>query len=785
MARPTPASSGNGARRAGQRSERRRFWNYPRPGLGAVHRWLPSWRFLVSSAFAGLFLVLGLGVAAYATIQIPSPSDDTRYETTKVFYADNDDGTPGPLMGTYPGVNREIVDYTTLPEHVGKAVVASEDQSFFTNPGVDLKGIGRALWNNLRGGPRQGGSTLTQQYVERYYMGTTTDYVGKAQEALLAVKIGRTQSKEEILGRYLNTIYFGRGAYGIQAAAQAYFGVDAATLTVEQSALLAGIIPSPNNWDPAVSPDRAQARFDRTLDAMVEQGWLDATTRAALVMPATIVETPSDTYAGPTGYLLKMVLSELGTALDLSEDEVMRGGFTITTTIKQPVQAEAERAAAELISGQLSDGSLPSERLKVAIATVSPADGAIVALYGGADFLTDQVNRATKDAIQAGSTFKPFTLVAALEQGIALSTTYSGRSPLALDGWDSASGTVSNFGGTSYGRIDLVQATANSVNSVYAQLNLQVGPAASAQVATRAGITTAVEENAANVLGTSAVHPLDMAAAYATFAANGVRNTPFLVRTATNPDGSTAYTGGSPGTNEFAADVMADTSYALQQVVQSGSGKKWVKPLGVPIAGKTGTTTDNKAAWFMGYTPTLSTAVALSQVGEDGKAWDSITPFGGVDQVTGATWPAALWASYMKPVLALPAYGTDVQFPPRANVGATPSASAAPTPTPTPTAEQTQAPTEATVPGNLTGRLEADATGALQAVGLVPLVVSESSDEVAVGRVIRTDPGSGAVVAPGSSVTLVVSTGPAPVATPEPVPTTGGPSVAPAAPAAG
>ena len=238
---------------------------------------------MLSSTTGLIFLVLGLGVAAYAKIQVPDPNAAVSAQSTKVYFASEDGSSDrGALMGTYPGIKRQIIDYSTLPKYVGQAVVASEDQSFFTNSGVDPRGIVRAFVNNVTGGARQGASTLTEQYVENYYMGATHDYVGKAKEALLAIKISRNETKDQILGRYLNTIYFGRGAYGIQAAAEAYFGVDAKSLTVSQAAMLAGIIPSPSNWDPAVSPDKAQARWSRTLDFMVSGGWLKAADRAKL-----------------------------------------------------------------------------------------------------------------------------------------------------------------------------------------------------------------------------------------------------------------------------------------------------------------------------------------------------------------------------------------------------------------------------------------------------------------------------------------------------------------------
>lgn len=401
--------------------------------------------------------------------------------------------------------------------------------------------MGRALLNNLRGGPTQGGSTLTQQYVERYYVDqTTTDYYGKFKETLLAIKIARQESKPEILGRYLNTIYFGRDSYGIQAAAQAYFGVDAADLTVSQAAMLAGIIPSPNNWDPAVSPEKAAARWQIVLDAMLADGWITQAEHDAATFPTTVPYVRAAKYAGPQGYLLRMVEDELASKLDIDKEQLDRNGYTIVTTIQKPVQTEIERSAADLLAGTLTDGETPPDaNLDVAMASVDPVNGGVVALYGGEDFLTDQVNRATYgNGVQAGSTFKPFTLVAGLEQGIPLTTRYNGHSPQQPDGWDTP---VSNFGNKSYGTIDLVEATAQSVNTVYAQLNTEVGPEATVAAANDAGISTPIPSVPSNVLGVASVRPLDMAGAYATFAAQGMRSEVHIVASVTNSDDTTAY----------------------------------------------------------------------------------------------------------------------------------------------------------------------------------------------------------------------------------------------------
>ncbi|UZN03343.1 penicillin-binding protein [Cellulomonas sp. S1-8] len=759
----------------------RGFWNYPRREYTGLHRWLPSWRVVLGSMIGGVFLVLGAGVAAFALVQPPSALAEVRFQTTTVYFAGETPGTPGAVMGQFAEQKRELVEYSTLPEHIGQAVAAGEDKTFFTNSGVSITGMGRAFLNNIQGKPTQGGSTLTQQYVERYYQNTTTDYWGKAKEAILAVKISQSESKAQIMGRYLNTIYFGRDSYGIQAAAQSYFAKNAVDLTVSEAALLAGVIPSPNNWDPANNPAKSEQRWGLVLDSMVDSGWLTAEERAAQVFPPTVPYARGETFRGPNGYLLKMVEDEL-IATDLfREDELNTRGLKVITTIDQGIQQMAFESAEGLKAGALSDGEVPNPRLRVSVVSVDPATGGIVALYGGTDYLTDSKNTATFDAIQAGSTFKPFTLVAGLQAGVSLNTTFDGASPQRFPEWEGGTKDVRNFGNDSEGTIDLVRATANSVNTVYAALNIQVGPENTARVATEAGIRTPLTTEVSNVLGSDAVHPLDMAGAYATFAAQGTQRTPHILQVVQHSTGEVAWTPDTGGTQPFPADVMADATFAMTQVVEQGSGRAQIKPLGRPIAGKTGTSSENKSAWFVGYVPQLATAVSLSQQGQDGKSLDSIQAWGSYGEITGSSYPAVLWADYMGKVFDHPRYTEVQQFPARANVGGRPTPTASETPTEEPTPEQPPAPTEVLVPSGLVSRTEADATGALQAAGLIPNVVSERSTSVPSGRVIRVEPGEGATVTTGATVTLVVSSGPppAPTAAPPPSPS---PSPSPTAP---
>jgi len=753
-------SAATAARGAAASGGRRRIFDYPRRGYRGLHRWLPSWRFVVGSVTGFVFLCLGLAVAAYAMTDVPAPDEFVEAQKSTVLYAD---GSP---MGTFPGPNRTIVDYESLPAFMGQAVVSAEDRTFFENQGISITGMGRAFLNNLRGGTTQGGSTLTQQYVERYYVGqTTTSYVGKAKEALLAIKIAQTETKEQILGRYLNTIYFGRDAYGVEAASQAYFGHPSAQLTVSEAALLAGVIPSPNNWDPAVSQEKAQQRWEYVLDGMVRDGYLTQADRDAQTFPAIVDYQRNETYGGTTGYLLQYVKRELTATGSISDEMISSGGLTITTTIDPAVQGNAVAAVQNMRDGGLSDGEQPSAALKVGMVSIDPATGGIVSLYGGSDFLADQIDRASRDAIQGGSTFKPFTLIAALENGIPLSKRYSGVSPQTFGEWK-----VNNFSGQDFGNIDLVKATEQSVNTVYAQVNLEVGPEKTADVATRAGVTTPVSSVDSNVLGADAVRPLDMASAYATIAAQGVYHKPFMVAQAVYPDGDVAYAGQTQPVQTFDAGVMADTTYAMTQVVEKGSAKRYVSPLDRPIAGKTGTSQENKSAWFVGFTPQIVTAVGLSQVGENGKDQVTITPWGGVDEVTGGTYPSELWAAYMKPVFELPQYAAVVDFPERANVNGASVPTSQPTtsaPTETQAPPEPEQPTTVAVPSGLTGQLSGDAQAALQNAGLVP-AVAEEFNAAAAGTVLGVSPGEGSQVAPGSTVTLRVSKGPEQQPQPQP-----------------
>ena len=377
----------------------------------------------------------------------------------------NDGTTP---IGSYAEQNREIISCADLPDYVGNAIVASEDRSFYTNKGIDPIGIARAFYNNLTTGSRQGGSTITQQYAERYYLGETTSYVGKLREAFLAVKIAQAQDKSQVLCNYMNTIYLGRGAYGIQAAAKAYFGKDAKDLTVPEAAMLAGIIPSPSNWDPAVNAKQAKSRFERVINIMKEDGYITAKQASEATMPKTVTNAQQNIYEGPNGYLLQMVRSELINSKAFTQDDLDTGGYTIEATVNPKMQTAMENLMLntddayfpagwheeEVTSISDDDVQVMNEdgtpktrtgddgtvyyyrnvRTQAAMVTLD-YDGNVLAMVGGLGKKTKSLslNRAYGVTRQTGSTIKPIGAYAlGIEYGLVNWSTMLNNSPLYL-----------------------------------------------------------------------------------------------------------------------------------------------------------------------------------------------------------------------------------------------------------------------------------------------------------------------------------------------------------------
>ena len=666
------------------------------------HRWAKRIGFSILTVFLGVFIAgMAVFLYLYNTLAVPAPDDLALAQKTTVYYAD---GTTE--MGTLGEINRQIIDTTTLPDYVSKTIVASEDRTFYTNNGVDLKGIFRALVNNLRGGARQGGSTLTQQYVERYYIGETTSYTGKLKEAVLAIKINREKSKDEVIGAYMNTIYFGRGAYGIDAAAQAYFGHGAHELTLSESALLAAVIPAPSAWDPAVNPDKAKERWERDLNLMVEDGWITQAERDAAVFPETIDPDTlnSASMTGTNGYLMAQVKQELIASGQFDEDKISQGGLRITSTIVKEHQEQAVAAAEGMNE---VEGWDPTHQ-HVALSSMDPTTGEILAEYAGADYEKRQQNAVTQDIAMAGSSFKPFALLANARLGGTVYDTYSGKSPQYFRGMGTP---VYNDGGYSFGNVTLVKATAYSMNTVFVGLNDDVEPENTLKAAIDAGIpedTVGLNDELLNVLGPSSPHNIDLTTAYSTIANGGERVTAHIVKKVEDSNGKLLYSGDVAPKRVFEVEEVSSIMPALEAVTTGdGTANRVDASIArLTTAGKTGTSSDQLSAQFVGFVPGMVTAVSMYQSDDAGNSVP-LDDVGGLDQFHGGDWPVDVWIDYMKPATAnLP--GDDFPWKVESNrkvhnnaptpapsaTTEAPQSAAEPTETPTPTETPSTEPTE-------------------------------------------------------------------------------------------
>lgn len=655
-------------------------------GRGGSSIWKKLGIGLVFLILVMVIVSAGAFLTAYAMIKVPAPGEFALAQKTTVYYSDG-----ATEMGTFAEVDRTVIDASTLPKYVGYAVVASEDRSFYTNSGIDLKGIGRAIINNLAGGARQGGSTLSQQYVERYYLDTTTSYLGKLKEAILALKINRQQSKDEILGNYLNTIYFGRGAYGIEEASKKYFGHPASELTLSESALLAGIIPAPSAWDPAVDPDQAKARWERVLNLMVEDGYISAEDASAAKFPETIDEASSTSMSGTKGYLLQQIRVELARDAGLSDEEIDSGGLRVVSTIDKDMQAAAEKAVASIPEGH-------SPNLRVALSAVNPENGEVYAAYGGADYQERQQNAVTQDRAMAGSTFKPFGLLAYIEAGGSIDDMYNGNSPLEVtDPRTGETAEVTNFADMSYGYVTMLRATALSINSAYALMNVEVGPEQTRQTAIKLGLpedTPSLGDEMFNVLGSASPHNLDLTRAYATLASGGIRTTPHFVREVSNGNSSSViYSAPTSGERVVEAADISAIMPALEATAEWGSAEK-ASALGRPVAAKTGSSEDNRSAQFAGFIPQMATVVSMYQPSEDGMSEESITPFGGEESITGSTWPGSVWRDFMLAATEKLEVRDFEWFTPQSRISSFDTYTPEPEPSPTPTPEPSQTPSQ-------------------------------------------------------------------------------------------
>ena len=605
---------------------------------------------------AGFGFIAGSTLFAFAwfTVSIPDPNAYVNSQSTIIQYSN------GEEIGRIGSQNRQILPLAKIPLDLRNAVMAAEDRNFYSNKAFSITGISRALINNLKSGSlnAEGGSTITQQYAKTAFLSPSRTIQRKIKELVISLKLENSLSKDQILENYLNTIYFGRGSYGVQTASQQYFNRNADQLSLSQIAVIASILRSPGYYDPSLSKEneeRLKNRYQYVINGMLDKEWITPEEAAKTKFPTVIPRTKSGQLSGPKGHIVAAVQKEMG-KLGFSEDQLLVGGLVIKTTLDQRAQQSAVDAVTKLYPKKAPDN------LHIGLAAIRPGTGEIIAMYGGADYLERQLNDATQSIALAGSTFKPFAIIAALEAGIPLTSMWNGDSPQTFDDLGKPY-EVSNYGNEGWGQIDLLEATKHSVNTVFVPLGQFAGLEKVIDVARRAGIPESIAMVPAPsvVLGVASPHVIDVTSAYATFAAQGVYSKPYLIASVTGPNKGVLYEGESQTQEVFSKDVMADLTYALKGTVSGGTGSAALK-LGRPAAGKTGTSQSNASAWFSGYTPQLAASVALFR----DSASESLNGIGGLTSVTGGTFPARIWTSFMKG--ALKGQPT-MSFPAPSNVG--------------------------------------------------------------------------------------------------------------------
>ncbi|GGV79837.1 MULTISPECIES: transglycosylase domain-containing protein [Streptomyces] len=664
-----PTGGAASGRAAARRAARR-----GRTGKGGIRR-LFTWKKLLGAALGVCLLGIGAFIVLYMMVGVPQGNAVAQQESNVYKYSD------GTILARAGKVNRESVSLEQVPKAVQHCFVAAENKSFYHDAGIDLKGTARGLLNTLTGKGTQGGSTITQQYVKNYYLNQDQTVTRKLKELVISLKVDQQMSKDDILAGYINTSYYGRGAYGIQAAAQAYYRVDAKDLTVEQGAYLAALLQAPSQYDWAVASDTGKKlvrqRWDYVLDNMVEQHWLDAAKRQAMKFPVPKEPQGAPGLEGQKGYLIDLADKQLeaqlmkqeGITQAEAEAEVVGRGWTITLNIDKKKQAALEKAVEQQLTSKLD----PEKRkvdadVQAAAVSVDPKTGGIVALYGGEDYFKHYYNNATRKDYQPASTFKPVILAAALDEG---ATTQDGKPINADTIYDGTSGrqvvdhgTKVGFGppnedDVSYGDITVQTAMNKSVNSVFAQMGVDVGMQKVMDVAAKLGMDTeGMQPVPAQTLGSMGASPLEMAAIYATLDNHGKKVTPSILKSASNRS-RTADIEDPIGDQVISREAADTVTSVLTGVVDDGTARASVRdnPLrrGQQVAGKTGTSDENKSAWFTGYTPDLVTSVGL--FGEDAKTHAHTSLAGatglipGSGRINGGGYPAQIWAAYTFGVL--------------------------------------------------------------------------------------------------------------------------------------
>ena len=680
----------------------------------------------------------------------------------------------------HAGEDRTLIHLAQVPAITRESVLAMEDERFYQHRGVDLKATLRAAyWNARSGRVVQGGSTITEQLVKNTITGDDRTLDRKIREAALALQLEKEYSKDQILEMYLNTVCFGQGAYGIQAAAKTYFSVPASRLDLNRSATLAGLIRSPSSYDPLFYPDVARTRRNEVLGQLYRLGTIDEQTYLSTVtadLELDPAEQEHTRYPAPyfVDYVKRWFLSNpaFGATPQERYDLLFKGGLRIHTTVDLGLQRDAERA----ISSILTEKRDPYAAMTV----IDPRTGEIRAMVGGRDFFSRsdpfaKLNLATGGVTgrQAGSTFKPFALVTALQQGISPLTVFPAPAHLDIPlphGYVDPSWSVTNYGGESFGTQTLEQATINSVNTVYAQLIMKVGPANVVRTAHAMGLTSTLRPYPSAVLGTNEVNTVEMASAYGTLATLGRHAPPVAVTEITDASGHVIYQADTRPRDVIDPQIAWTTDQIMEKVVQYGTAR--AANIGRPAAGKTGTAQDYTNAWFVGFVPQLTAAVwvGFPQRSDISMVYPRVR----IPQVTGGSWPAQIWRTFMVnatkdlPVVNFPrppetgSVGVAIDIgrgclpnewtlPKDIGVVQYPQGSQ-----PTEVCTEPSGPQDVTVP-DVVGMSKEDAEASLTDWGLSPTMKLIPEADVPPGQVVGQDPGGGTVLLQGSAVTISVS----------------------------
>ncbi|AWZ04100.1 transglycosylase domain-containing protein [Streptomyces sp. ICC4] len=704
------AGRGRGAAQAGRGTGRpdKRFINYPRSDRDGWKRFVPSWK-LVGGTALGFFAIITAGAGiGIASVNTPDANKMAEAQNNVFYWADDTQ-----MVATGGSVNRQIVPIGKIPRSMQNAVIAAENESFESDKGVDPMGITRAVWNMAKGGSTQGGSTITQQYVKNTYLDSDQTLKRKVTELFISIKLGVTAEKNTILAGYLNTAYYGRDAYGIQAASRAYFGKDCQDLTPSEGAFLASVLKGPNLYNPdggigtAATPElntaRAQERWAWVLDREVKVGRMQQAERDQYKeFPKLIESAQARNMSGQIGYMVDTAKAYVMKTANLTVDDLAKGGYQIHTTFEKPRVDALVKAVEETRDRIIDEKKRPETDtfVQFGAASVDVKTGALVALYGGPGMDKKHFNNnANTSGVQVGSTWKPFVLAAAMQYGtqnssgagISADSKYMANDLTVINNRDGQplrdkAGKPfkqKNESPTAYGYVTLNEAMEKSINVPFAQLVFDVGHSKVREVAKATGILEESMDpnaNASFALGTSTPSAIRMADSYATFAASGTHHEPFSVRSVQR-DGKDLANFEAPKAQQAMDNLIADNiTKVLQNVVENGTGKK-AKGLNRPAAGKTGTTDENMSAWFVGYTPELSTSVTLfrSDPAAQKKELISMKGVAGIPSLHGGDIPAEIWTKYMKDALD----GVPVKdFPEPDKIPVIADASGAPSPSP-------------------------------------------------------------------------------------------------------